>query len=211
MRRGMDFDKEVFQKALYSIVIYAISHCGMGDADGNDRRWRMGSGYQGRPFSRLGRSSWTIDTMGAIKYRCYLVSGGVVYSQNTVATCDFQTGSMGFIVVFTLAVSALLLHKMFPYSIWCISLGLVALPFVTLGWWLRSHTLPLWTKLLAIGCWILAIGVSYLGMYDFEWKIYPLDVVGACGGTYVLYLLSKLIDRHLKYVSKGLTYVHAWL
>lgn len=118
-----------------------------------------------------------------------------------------RQGAWGFIVVFTLAVSALLLHKMFPYSIWCISLGLVALPFVTLGWWLRSHTLPLWTKLLAIGCWILAIGVSYLGMYDFEWKIYPLDVVGACGGTYVLYLLSKLIDRHLKYVSKGLAYL----
>ena len=118
-----------------------------------------------------------------------------------------KQGRWAFIIAFTLAVSAFLLHKVFHYSIWCISLGLVALPFVTMGWWLKSHSLPPWTKVLAIGCWLLAISVSSLGMYDFEWEIYPLDVVGACGGTYVLYLLSKLIDLHLKYVSKWLAYL----
>ena len=31
------------------------------------------------------------------------------------------------------AFSAFLLHRVFPYSIWCLSLGLMALPFVTIG------------------------------------------------------------------------------
>ena len=73
-----------------------------------------------------------------------------------------------------LAVGALLLHKAFPYSIWCISIGLTALPFVTLGWWFRIHPIPKWLIIVCVFCWIAAICFSYLGMYDFEYNCYPL-------------------------------------
>ena len=43
-----------------------------------------------------------------------------------------------------LALGALTIHRVFPYSIWCISLGVMALPFVTIGWWVKNHPFPLW-------------------------------------------------------------------
>lgn len=105
------------------------------------------------------------------------------------------------------AVAALLLHKVFPYSIWCIALGLMALPFVTIGWWAKNNPVPLWVKIVAVACWPLAVLFSQLDMYSFTWGCYPLDVAGACGGTYCLYLLSRCIARHLKFTSKIIAYL----
>ncbi|MBO7618489.1 MAG: hypothetical protein J6T22_14980 [Bacteroidales bacterium] len=106
-----------------------------------------------------------------------------------------------------LAFGTVLLHRVFPYSIWCIALGLAALPFVTIGWWVKDHPLPLWLNLLCVGCWIAAIFYSRLEMYTFTWKCYPLDVMGAYGGTYCVYRLSKWMGRYLKSVSKVFAYL----
>lgn len=113
-------------------------------------------------------------------------------------------------VSIVMAVVALLLHHVFPYSIWCISLGLMALPFVTIGWWVREHPVPLWLKIVAVVCWIVAICFSRMEMYTFTWKCYPLDVVGACGGTYCVYLLSVGIKRYLRMTSKVLSALGVW-
>ena len=104
-------------------------------------------------------------------------------------------------VSLSVALGALLLHHVFPYSIWCISLGMMALPFVTIGWWIRNHPFPAWMNCLAIGCWIIAILFSELDMYSFTWKCYPLDVLGAYGGTYCIYLASKWIGKRLNYTA----------
>jgi len=108
------------------------------------------------------------------------------------------------------AVAAVLLHKVFPYSIWCISLTMTALPFVTLGWWLRTHPLPIWAQLICIAGWIAAIIWSNLDMYGFIWKCYPLDFIGACGGTFCLYWLSRLLNRYLKPLSAILSVLGIW-
>ena len=105
-----------------------------------------------------------------------------------------------------LAFGALLLHRVLPYSIWCISLGLMALPFVTIGWWVREHPFPIWLNLLTIVCWVAAICFSRLEMYTFTWKCYPLDVLGAYGGTYCVYWISKWAGRYLGPLSKVLAY-----
>jgi len=110
-------------------------------------------------------------------------------------------------VSFVFAIAVILLHKVFPYSIWCISLGLTALPFVTIGWWLRNHPAPLWMMLVAILGWLIAIKYSELDMYCFTWRHYPLDVIGALGGTSFLFLFSKLIANHLKPVGKAFAYL----
>ena len=110
-------------------------------------------------------------------------------------------------VSLVLAFGTIMLHKVFPYSIWCIALGLTALPFVTIGWWVKDHPFPLWLNLLTIGCWIAAICFSRLEMYTFTWKCYPLDVLGAFGGTYCIYLISNWMSRHLKVVSKVFAYL----
>ena len=106
------------------------------------------------------------------------------------------------LVSLVIAFGTLLLHKVFRYSVWCISLGLMALPFVTIGWWVKEHPFPMWLNLLAIACWIVAICFSRLEMYTFTWKCYPLDVVGAYGGTYCVYWVSKWMGQRLKPVSK---------
>ena len=110
-------------------------------------------------------------------------------------------------VSLVVAWGTLLLHHVFPYSIWCISLGLMALPFVTIGWWIKNHPFPIWVNILAIVCWVVAIVFSKLDMYSFTWNFFPLDVIGAYGGTYCVYLISKWIGQRLKYFPKGLAYL----
>ena len=113
-------------------------------------------------------------------------------------------------VSIVLALGALLLHRAFPYSIWCISVGLTALPFVTFGWWFRTHTIPKWIIALCIICWIAAILYSHLGMYDLDWGCFPLDFLGACGGTFCLYFLSKFIDHRIKGLGRVLAILGIW-
>ncbi len=103
-----------------------------------------------------------------------------------------------------------MLHKVFPYSIWCLSLGLMALPFVTIGWWVKNHPVPLWLKIVSVACWIVAICFSRLDMYSFTWNCYPLDVLGACGGTYCVYLLSVGIKKYMMITSKVLSALGVW-
>jgi len=112
-------------------------------------------------------------------------------------------------VSLALALVALLLHKVFPYSIWCISLGLMALPFVTTGWWIKNHPFPLWLNLVAAVSWVAAMAFSKLDMYSFTWGCYPLDVLGAYGGTWCVYWVSKMIGEKFKYTSKLLAYLGA--
>ncbi len=113
-------------------------------------------------------------------------------------------------VSLAVAFGVFMLHKVFPYSIWCFSLGLMALPFVTIGWWVKSHPVPMWLKIVAVACWIVAICFSRMEMYTFTWKCYPLDVLGACGGTYCIYLLSLVIKKYMRITSKVLSALGVW-
>lgn len=109
-----------------------------------------------------------------------------------------------------LAVGALLLHPVFPYSIWCISIGLTALPFLTIGWWAKTHKIPIWIIVVCIICWIISIIYSHLVMYDLDWGCYPLDFLGACGGTFCLYFISKFLSQHLHFLPKVLAVLGIW-
>lgn len=110
-------------------------------------------------------------------------------------------------VSFVIAIASLLIHQVFPYSIWCITIGMTALPFVTIGWWLRNHPAPMWMMVVAILGWLVAIKYSQMDMYMFQYNHYPLDVIGALGGTSFLYLLSKWMANHLKAIGKVFAYL----
>ena len=90
-----------------------------------------------------------------------------------------------------LSIGALLLHRIFPYSVACISLGLIALPFVAIGWWIKHHPFPWCVYAIGVIAWVVAILFSELDLYEYRWGCYPLDVLGACGGTCALYVISK--------------------
>lgn len=115
-------------------------------------------------------------------------------------------------ISFVLSIGALLLHKIFPYSVWCLSLSLVCLPFVAIGWWCCYHSIPLWLKISAVILWIVAIVFSKIDIYGYIWYCYPLDVIGACGGTYFIYLLcrglnSDLLKKHFCLLRQVLAYL----
>lgn len=114
------------------------------------------------------------------------------------------------LVSILLAIGALLLHKVFPYSIWCISIGFTALPFVTIGWWFRTHKVPVWFILVCLICWILAVIYSHLDMYDMNWGCYPLDFLGALGGTFCLFFLSRCISRYIAFLAKPFATLGIW-
>lgn len=60
--------------------------------------------------------------------------------------------------------------------------------------------------LIGLICWGLAITYSRLGMAACFYKIYPLDVIGACGGTWVIYKVAEFICIHTKKISAILTW-----
>ena len=109
-----------------------------------------------------------------------------------------------------LSIASLLIHRLFPHSIWCISIGLTGLPFLTIGWGGKTHKIPLWIVLTCIICWIFAILYSHLGMYDMDWGCYPLDFLGACGGTFVLYFISKFLGQYLRILPRVLALLGLW-
>lgn len=109
-----------------------------------------------------------------------------------------------------LAICALLVHGVFPHSIWCISIGLTALPFLTIGWWIRTHKIPIWIAILCIVCWVIAVLYSHLGMYDMDWGCFPLDILGACGGTYCLYCVSRFLSQSLTFLPRAFAILGIW-
>lgn len=56
-------------------------------------------------------------------------------------------------------------------------------------------------------CWIAALIWSDMDIYCMVFGCYPLDVVGAIGGTFCLYLLCRAISKYMKYTGRFLAYI----
>lgn len=116
-------------------------------------------------------------------------------------------------ISFVLSIGALLLHQVFPYSVWCISLGFLCLPFVAIVWWCRRNKIPSWLKILVVMVWIVSLGLSKMDIYSYEFGFYPTDVLAAFGGTYVIYLVCKMLNSdkvaQVIYPQKALAYLGA--
>ncbi len=113
-------------------------------------------------------------------------------------------------IALLIAMGAVIVHKILPATPWSIMMGFTALPFVAIGWWSRRNTIPLWLKILSIILWLVAIAFSELDMFSFTYGNYPVDVLGACGGTIALYWISSQIKEHLKFSAKLLARLGIW-
>lgn len=109
-----------------------------------------------------------------------------------------------------IAMGAIIIHTVLPTTPWSIMMGLTALPFVVIGWWSRRNAIPIWLKIASILLWMVAIMASELDMFSFTWENYPLDVLGACGGTMVLYWISSQIKDHLRLSANALARLGVW-
>jgi len=88
------------------------------------------------------------------------------------------------------AVTMTILHPYLPTP-FCIGRGIEALLFMVIGWTYRKYGFPVWSKAIAIGCWLVSMYLGTIDVCAFQYNCLPVDVVGACGGTLVIFYISK--------------------
>lgn len=104
-------------------------------------------------------------------------------------------------ICFAISSGAVFLHKFIPYVPWGLMRGLSAVWFFTMGWYSRRHPLPVFVWIVFILCWLISLRIGSLDMSTYSYRTYPLEVFGAVGATWLIYLLSKVIQNHTHLIS----------
>ena len=73
--------------------------------------------------------------------------------------------------------------------------GLSAMMFYLVGDWLKNHNVPIYIIIICLVCWIMSILYSHIWMVQCHYELYPIDVLGACGGTAFVYWISSLCAK----------------
>lgn len=84
--------------------------------------------------------------------------------------------------------------------------GMSALIFYYIGNYVKTYGIHKFYLIAAVVCWCIALKYSHMVMAFCHYELYPIDVVGACGGTFVVVAISKFIER---FYRKG-AYVLGW-
>ena len=100
---------------------------------------------------------------------------------------------LGTSLLITLVIS--ITKKHLPSLPLCFIQGLGALFFYAMGWFIKRVPLPIWMKIIALLCWPLAVLFGKIEMIGCYYKIFPLDVIGACGATFLLYDICLYISQ----------------
>ncbi len=80
--------------------------------------------------------------------------------------------------------------------------GITALIFYAIGWLVHKHTIPWYIIAICVICWPFTIYHDGIELYECQYS-FPLDIFGACGGTYIIY---KLCDALCAFNNK-----YSWL
>lgn len=95
-----------------------------------------------------------------------------------------------------LSFGAIVLHRIIPYVPWGLLKGISALQFYAVGWYIHRHHPHKIVFVVFVICWLLALRFGALDMVHYEYRCYPLDVLGAVGATWLIYLVSKFIVNY---------------
>ena len=93
-----------------------------------------------------------------------------------------------------LSISMILIHPYLPMP-FGIGRGIESLIFIALGWAYQRRSIPKWMVWGAIICWPISIWLGRIDMWSYHYNCLPIDILGACGATLIIYLLSKGIGR----------------
>lgn len=93
-----------------------------------------------------------------------------------------------------MSVMAIMLHK-FTSSPWNVLQGLSLLTFLSIGYLAKQKLFPNWAFWLALICWPVSAYFSGMEVADCRYQMYPLDVLGACGGTLFMWWIANQIKR----------------
>lgn len=108
------------------------------------------------------------------------------------------------VVCAVISVASIALHC-YTYSPWCILQGLSCLIFMSIGYLVKTSLFPKWIYWVLILCWPFAIFFSNVEVSDCSYHLYLLAVLGACGGTLLVWWISNLIKKN-KAISKPLVW-----
>lgn len=111
-----------------------------------------------------------------------------------------------YVIVGCLAVIATLVDNYLINLPFAILPGLSAMMFYMLGNVLREHSSRICSKqrlLIPLGliCWILSIAYFGISMVSCTYHCYPIDIVGACFATWLIYRISLFMEKNTKNIS----------
>ena len=94
------------------------------------------------------------------------------------------------------------MHRFLPYVPWGLMRGLSAVWFLAMGWYSKRHPFPICIWIVFVFCWLVTLRIGFLDMSTYTYQTYPLELFGAVGATWLVYLLSKVIQNHTLLISK---------
>ncbi len=77
-----------------------------------------------------------------------------------------------------------------------------AVAFYAVGWYVHKYPVPWWVYAISVVVWPLAIRHGQVALDCCCMTYYPLSFVGACGGTYMIYLLCKGVSQIRTYIKE---------
>jgi fucose 4-O-acetylase-like acetyltransferase len=94
-------------------------------------------------------------------------------------------------IAVVLSIVAVLIHPYLPSLPFSIMQACTALAFYVVGWYIHNHPKPWWVYILSVLVWPFAILYGHVALDCCCIDYYLLSFIGACGGTYMVYLLCK--------------------
>ena len=146
-------------------------------------------------------SQWGLICVGPMWFLPALFCGKTLF--------EFLLGKLQgwrlFVICFIVSLTSLLLRD-YVYSPWCVFEGLYILIFICLGYLAKNSKFPKWVYFLALLSWPIAVVVKGLGLTNCVFLRYPLDVLGACGGTLFVWYVSSRLNK-FKVLSKPIRWI----
>lgn len=130
--------------------------------------------------------------------KCFFQSGGYLVDKSFTRYQD----EILLVLCFAVSSGAIFLHKFIPFVPWGVMKGLSAVWFIAMGWYSRRHSIPVYIWSVFVLCWIVALRIGSLDMSTYTYNTYPLEAFGAVGATWLVYVLSKVIQNHTYLTGK---------
>ena len=136
-----------------------------------------------------------IPSIGAIWFLLALFWCKTVYNY---IICNYFHNNHYHVIVIVSSVLATLIDRYIINLPFGILPGLSAMLFFYIGDIIKKRVINHYLNLnfliiLCLVCWILSICYSHIWMVACYYGIYPIDILGACGGTAFVYWLAKII------------------
>ena len=109
------------------------------------------------------------------------------------------------IIVVVTAIGATILDRYVINLPFCILPGASAIIFFLIGNIIAKVPLQHVLIVICLICWSIGFSMSKLSMVSCHYELYPIDILGACGGTFTIFIISKIVSKSL--IGRGLEWI----